>query len=355
MTRKKSRGYYQRGQKWQIDTSYKGIRIRELVATEEMAEKELRKAQTLIDENRYLEIRRKSKITLGKLGNRYLQWCNSEGQKAFEDKSNRLRRMIHFFGENILLGDVDVQLLEGYKAHRRSHPSARGPIQPATINRDLANFKHMLTKAVEWGLLTENVGTKVKLLKVKNQILRYLTGKELQKLIAAASTYLKAIIILAVNTGLRKSELLRLRWPEINFRTGYIELLDQKNGEMSYIPMNKDVKEALRKIPRRLDTPYIFCKKNGQPPVDIKHHFYKALKQSGIAHCNFHSLRHTFASHLAMSEVDLPAIRELMRHKSYAMTLRYAHLSSQHTQKAVDTLSFFHGEKEERQSEGSGS
>lgn len=353
MPRKKRRGYYQRGNKWQIDTSYKGIRIRELVATEEMAEKELRKIQTLIDENRYLEMKRRSKMTLGQFAKRYLQWCENERQKAFEDKSKRLTRMVHFFGEDILLSDVDVETLEGYKAHRLSHPGMRGQIRPATINRDIANFKHLLSKAVEWGVLTENIGMKVKLLKVQNQSLRYLSGPELESLLGAASRYLKSLIILAVNTGLRKSELLRLKWTDINFRTGYIELLDQKNGEMSYIPMNKGVKETLRKIPRRLDSPYIFSKKNGQPPVDIKYHFYKGLKQSGIPHCNFHSLRHTFASHLCMSGVDLPTIRELMRHKSYAMTLRYAHLSNQHTQKAVDTLSFFHSEKG-RQSEGSG-
>jgi integrase len=355
MTRKKNTGYYQRGQMWRIDTSYQGIRIRELVATEEMAKILLRKAKTLIDENRYLELKRKSKVTLSQFLESYLRWCKSEGQKAFKDKSKRLTKMVEFFGKDILLGDVGVQTLEGYKAHRLSHPGKRGQIKPATVNRDLANFKHLLAKAVEWGILSENIGTKVKLLKVQNQSLRYLNGEELKSLLGAASRYLKPLVILAVNTGLRKSELLRLKWSDVHFRTGYIELLDQKNGDTSYIPMNSEVKEALRKIPHRLDSEYVFCRKNGQVPLDIKYHFYKALKKSGIPHCTFHSLRHTFASHLAMSGVDLSSIRELMRHKSYAMTLRYAHLSSQHTQKAVDTLSFFHGEKEEGQSEGSGS
>jgi len=147
----------------------------------------------------------------------------------------------------------------------------------------------MLTKAVEWGPLAENVGTKVKLSKVQNQSLRYLSGKDLESLLGAASRYLKPLIILAVNTGLRKGELLRLRWSDVNFPTGYIELLDQKNGDRSYLPMNNDVKKALRKIPQRLDSPYIFSKENGQPPVDIKYHFSKALKQSGIPHCIFHS------------------------------------------------------------------
>jgi len=82
---------------WRIDTSYQGIRIRELVATEEMARILLRKAKTLIDENRYLELKRKSKVTLSQFLKRYLQWCKSEGQKAFKDKSKRLTKMVEFF------------------------------------------------------------------------------------------------------------------------------------------------------------------------------------------------------------------------------------------------------------------
>ncbi|MCH6570108.1 MAG: site-specific integrase [Acidobacteria bacterium] len=345
---KKGKGYRRRGAKWRIDTSYRGTRIRELCATEEMAEKELRKAQTLIDEGRYLEMRKRSKATLGQFLVRYLGWCKTEGQKAFKDKSWRLKAMVRFFGKDLLLSDIDPPLLEGYKAARLSKQ-----IKPATVNRDMCNFKHLLTKAVEWGVLAENVGTKVKLLKVQNQSLRYLSGEELKSLLAAASRYLKSLIILAVNTGLRRGELLALKWTDVNFRTGYIELLDQKNGQMSYVPMNDEVKATLRKIPHRFDSPYIFSKGNGKAPVDIKSHFSKALKQSGIPHCNFHSLRHTFASHLCMSGVDLLTVRELMRHKSYAMTLRYSHLSQQHTKKAVAALSFFHSKKGQ-QSESSG-
>ena len=185
MPRKKGKGYYRRGAKWRIDTSHKGIRIRELVATTEMAEKTIKKIQTLIDEDRYLEMKKRSKATLGQFLVRYLGWCKTEGQKAFKDKSWRLKAMVRFFGKDLLLSDIDPPLLEGYKAARLSKQ-----IKPATVNRDMCNFKHLLTKAVEWGVLAENVGTKVKLLKVQNQSLRYLSGEELKSLLAAASRYL---------------------------------------------------------------------------------------------------------------------------------------------------------------------
>ena len=305
-----------------------------------MAEKTIKKQQTLIDEDRFFEMKRRSKISLDKLLKRYLQWCKSEGQKAFDDKSRRLKRIVRWMGKDVLIGHLSNESLESYKAHRQETPERRGKIQPATINRDLANFKHMLTKSVDWGLFKDNPGRRIKPLRVKNVSLRYLTGDELQKLLSAASPYLRPIIVLAVNTGLRKSEILQLLWTDINFATEYIELLDQKNGERSYVPMNQEVKDTFRRVPRRLDSPYIFAKSTGQPPVDFKYHFYKALRLSGIAPCTFHHLRHTFASHLAMNGVDLTTIKELMRHKSYAMTLRYAHLSNQYTKRAVDQLSF---------------
>ena len=166
-----------------------------------MAKKTITKQQTLIDEDRLLEMKRRSRVSLDQLLKRYLRWCENEGQKAFHDKSRRLKWMVGWMGKDVLIGDLSNESLDSYKAYRQETPGRRGKIQPATINRDLANFKHMLTKAVDWGLLKDNPGRRVKLLRVKNQSLRYLTGDELQSFISAASPYLGPIIVLAVNTG----------------------------------------------------------------------------------------------------------------------------------------------------------
>ena len=91
---------------------------------------------------------------------------------------------------------------------------------------------------------------------------------------------------------------------------------------------------TLRRI---VDSPYVFCKNNGWP-YNFRKSFETALTNSGILGTSFHTLRHSFASHLAMSGVDLNTIRELMRHKSLAMTQRYAHLSRDHKARAVDVL-----------------
>lgn len=86
------------------------------------------------------------------------------------------------------------------------------------------------------------------------------------------------------------------------------------------------------------DSQYIFCNNEGQPYGDIRKSFLTAIKKSGIVSFRFHDLRHTFASQLVMSGVDLNTVRELLGHKSLEMTLRYSHLSPDHKKRAVDIL-----------------
>ena len=114
--------------------------------------------------------------------------------------------------------------------------------------------------------------------------------------------------------------------------------MDTKNGDKREIPINEIAKMALLRRLKHPESPYIFCDKNGKPFGNIRKSFFTALKKAGIINFRFHDFRHTFASHLVMSGVDLNTVRELLGHKSLAMTLRYAHLSQNHKRRAVDTL-----------------
>ena len=86
------------------------------------------------------------------------------------------------------------------------------------------------------------------------------------------------------------------------------------------------------------DSPWVFCKKNGERYGNITKAFEGARKRAGITDFRFHDLRHTFASHLVMAGVDLRTVQELLGHKSFEMTLRYAHLSPEHKKVALDVL-----------------
>ncbi len=102
--------------------------------------------------------------------------------------------------------------------------------------------------------------------------------------------------------------------------------------------MNDLIKKTLIAIHKHPDSPYIFYKRNGKPFINVRKSFDKLLKACKIEEFRFHDLRHTYASQLAMSGIDLNTIRELLGHKSEKMTLRYAHLSPDHKRRAVDSL-----------------
>jgi hypothetical protein len=154
MSRKKSPpGVILRGNRWRIDTFYKGVRIRETCATPEMAETNLRKIQTLIDEGRYLEKKREAKETLGQIRDRYVEWCKGIKQKTVDDKEDHLNNILEFFGVDTLIGKVTKADVERFHAHLGSVNAQhkKTPLAIATINRRMACLKHFLHKAEEWG------------------------------------------------------------------------------------------------------------------------------------------------------------------------------------------------------------
>ena len=113
-------------------------------------------------------------------------------------------------------------------------------------------------------------------------------------------------------------------------------MVDTKNGERREIPMSDTLRETLRRIPRRLDSPYVFPGKEGKTLVNIRRRSLKALKEAGIEGFVFHALRHTFASHLVMAGVDLMPVKEFLGHKRLEMTLRCAHLVPGHKRAAIN-------------------
>jgi len=117
-----------------------------------------------------------------------------------------------------------------------------------------------------------------------------------------------------------------------------ITLLDTKNGQKREVPMNEQVKTALIRVRKHPESAFIFCNIKGKPIHDIRKSFSTALRKSDITNFRFHDLRHTFASQLVMSGVDLNTVRELLGHKDMTMTLRYSHLAQSHKQRAVDIL-----------------
>jgi integrase len=180
---------------------------------------------------------------------------------------------------------------------------------------------------------------KVKLLR-EDRRLRYLESKEqCQALIDSCDSHLRPIVIMALNTGLRKGNVLNLKWSNIDLKNGFILVDMTKNGERLEIPINETLRQTLQNLPRRLDNGYLFYgPKTDKPYPDVKRSFSSACRKAGITNFHFHDLRHTFASHLIMAGIDLTTVKELLGHKDIKMTLRYAHLAPSHKVRAVEIL-----------------
>ena len=141
---------------------------------------------------------------------------------------------------------------------------------------------------------------------------------------------------MALNTGMRKGEVLTIVREEVDLKHGFILLENTKNGERREIPINQTLRDTLTALPRHITIPYVFWKKkDGKRYGDVKKSFHSALKRAGIKNFRFHDLRHTIASHLVMNGIDLTTVKELLGHKTIAMTMRYAHLAPSHKEKAV--------------------
>ena len=274
----------------------------------------------------------KGKCKFAELAKEYDTWAKQ--QRGYRTKKFIMRQLVEEFG-NLNVMDLNTMIVERYQT---KHLSTR---KPATTNRMMACLKHMLTKAVDWNMANEETlkqVRKVKFLKENNKRLRFLDVDECKRLISCCPKHLKPIVITALNTGMRRGEILSLKWEQVDLRHGYISLRDTKSGEGREIPINKTLDGLFNEMPHSIESIYIFTDKDGNPYKGVKRSFNTALRNAEIYGATFHTLRHTFASQLVMASVDLASVQELLGHKSLNMTLRYAHLAPEHKTKAVKKL-----------------
>jgi integrase len=346
---------YQRGNQWWIEFSYKGKRYREAIGPDEdLARDVLAQRRVEIRENRFFpdKVKEPDPVRFHDFAKQYLEWAKANKKPLSYRNLLSLMRQVNREFEQKTIQEITTWQIEKYKAKRKEE--AKKPrkkigevknvipvrqakvIKPATVNRELALLKHMFTKAIEWGKLKENPAKKVKLLKGEVRRVRYLMPGEVQILLSNCADHLRPIVTVALNTGMRKGELLALMWNQVNFEQGIITLIETKNNERRDIPMNETVKATLKEIEPKGD--HVFYDGDGKTFRNVRRSFDTAIRKSKIEDFRFHDLRHTFASNLVMEGVDIMTVKELMGHKDLTMTLRYSHLAPNHKTKAVNIL-----------------
>ncbi len=326
---------YKRGNVYWFDFRINGIRYRNSTgetkrrAAEDVLHNEREKAK--MGECPGTKTIKDCKVAV--LAAEYSKWVKF--QKSYiGSKRFFIKQIVEKFG-NIKVSDLDTKTIEQWQSDRLKYN------KPASVNRVLACLKHMILKAVDWNMASEEKlkqVRKVKFLKENNKRLRFLTVEECQRLIECCHKNLKSIVTIALNTGMRRGEILGLKWEQVDLRHGFILLDISKNGERREIPINTTLEYLFKEIPHSVESEYVFTGKPGKSLTDIKKGFHTALRKAGIHDFRFHDLRHTFASQLVMAGIDLTSVKELLGHKDITMTLRYSHLAPGHKRQAVHVL-----------------
>lgn len=330
---------YQRKKSWYLDYFFGGVRIRKSFGnSKEAAERalaELQEHKVVIeiplvkpDESAQAD---PSGMVFEKLCDEYL--ASKQGSKtpqSFRRDQVSIHMLLKVFrGKPInTITPFDVNQYQNMR---------RRQVEPATVNRDVACLKHMFNLAVDWDFLKVNRLLRVKKYKEPPGRVRYLTKEEEERLINCCKPHLKPIVITAFNTGMRRGEILNLKWSDIDFANLSITIIKTKNNEIRRVPINQTLYDELQRLPKS-ESGYVFCDANGRPYGDIKNSFNRAVKDAGLKDFVFHSIRHSAASWLVMKGVDIRSVQELLGHKDIKMTMRYSHLSNTHLLEAIRKL-----------------
>ena len=244
-------------------------------------------------------------------------------------------RLIPYFGCR-LLSEIRQHLIEQYKAKR-----INDGVRKSTVNRELACLKKMFNKAIDWEYAKENPVLKVKLFSEKDNMMeRVLTEDEEERLIESSEPHLKPIVVTALQTGMRKGEILNLKWQDVNISKREIKVEKTKSGIVRVIPISESLFiefEKLKKANGKTGCVFTYPE-TGKPMKDVKRSFQTACKRAGIKGIRFHDLRHTFASRLVEKGVDIITVKDLLGHSSVRVTERYTHSNKNQKKQAVESL-----------------
>lgn len=282
--------------------------------------------------------RRKQGATLGKAVERYRE----EVTPGKQDGEHQARQLDWWAGRlgTLPLGSITPVMV----AEARDALIAEGRA-PATVVRYLAALSHLFTQSnKEWGICEDNPVLKVRKPKEPRGRVRYLTQEEVSRLLevcrASGHPHLYRAVMLSLATGARQGEILGLDWADIHLDRRVIVLQKTKNGERRVLSLSAaPALECLLEVPEAERVGLVFpSKRDPAKPIDLRVPFGKALDTLGIEDFLWHDLRHTAASHLAMSGASSGEIAEVLGHKTLAMVKRYAHLSDDHISGVVERL-----------------
>lgn len=269
-------------------------------------------------------------------------WSKARKKRSVDRDELSVKHLKGFFGHR-RLSQINLLLVEKYRIERSAQVSSR------TVDLELACLKSMLQAAIDFDKLEAFPIKKIRLTRAKNTRDRVMTNEEEARLLAAASPRMRELVLLAVNTGMRRTEILKLERRHVNFTTRMITVPaeNSKSKKDRRVPMNDIALDLLK--PYASTAGYIFGNDDGQPLKTIHEGFYAACarakkdpedpKDSGIVGLKFHDLRHTFATRFIARGGNIVNLSKILGHSSITITYeRYCHPSDDDLLREVQAL-----------------
>lgn len=294
-----------------------------------------------IAEGKFLDVKEDSNLTFGEFAARYMEEHSKIENKSWYEDQKRMGFLKAEFG-SMPLASIETKDIVQLKAKLLKKEKVPGKtIRPATVNRYLMLIKGMFSRAIEWGVYNKTHPCRaIKALKENNVKERYLSIEEIKRLLAECKKELFDVVEFALSTGMRAGEIVGLKWADVDFKLGLIFV--RRSGKLAYspksgknraIPMNNGSRSALMHRWEERTDDFVFKSRHWEA--------YKAavdrakLNPPGTSELDkvvFHTLRHTFASHLAIKGVDLYRIAKLLGDTLQVVENRYAHMQPKHLQ-----------------------
>ena len=329
--------------RWYVDfKNREGRRLRKIIPNAQSREEALLALQEEVRkefDKEHAVKRGIKKTRFNDVAAEYLENYAKINNVAWKRVEGCLKVLCRFFG-SYYLSEISPYMIEKYKAKR-----LKNGLKPSSINRELSVLKRAFNLAISWEMTEKNPVQKVRFLRQSEPRERILAEAEEGKLLESSSEHVMPVIIMALHTGMRKSEIANLRWDHVDLENREIEVIKTKSGRKRIIPISKDLYEVLTRIKNPSNgSEFVF--QYADPKTRTKRHltyfrraFENACKRAGIKGLTFHDLRHTFASRLVRKGIDLITVKDLLGHSSVRTTERYSHSNREQKQRAVELLS----------------
>jgi len=334
-------GLYRRGGFWWMCLNVNGRQIRQSTETanKKLADAILAKVKVQIIEGTWFDTEKAQKVkrtTFSEMVEKYMQ-----SYQKIRD-IHTIKRLLPVFG-HYTLAEITTEMVSDYRNERLK------TVKPATVYQELSFMRCMFNVARrEWKWTKENPVADLSFaVGDKNARERWLTLEEEKRLLDCATNplWLRSLLVFALHTGMRRGEILDLLWKDVDFFRKLLTVVKSKNGGKRSIPMSQTLYESLKSMNKVVNiSSRVF-------PISVRslrEAFDKALSKARIEDFHFHDLRHTFATRLVQNGVDIYKVKELLGHKSIAMTMRYAHHYPESLRASVEVLDnlsqFYHNQ-----------